>query len=230
MKNKLVLLTCIGLTVLLHTELRAADGGDWESRHGGDIVSIDSFLIALEDVMYQILDAVLDVIPYQILDALEDVIPIGIMLVVIFTILLLVVIDRLSPTNPGVVTLDTIPLLVDSLQNTGSEGAFILFSFYEKIEANGYAPGLQYSIENGKLGIDYLLNSEFNKYEINKFNSIISKLGCKSEEKEMNGVEYIRIEDGSLVEIGQEILRRLYQVKGNEKMDVDIEGFDYKKE
>ena len=35
MKNKFVLLTCIGLTALLHTELKAADGGDWEYLFNG---------------------------------------------------------------------------------------------------------------------------------------------------------------------------------------------------
>lgn len=35
MKNKLILLTCFGLTVLLHTGLRAGKGGDWEYLFNG---------------------------------------------------------------------------------------------------------------------------------------------------------------------------------------------------
>lgn len=153
----------------------------------------------------------------------------GIILVLLI-IILFVTFWKLFHKNPGSVTLDKISSLVNSLQSSGSEEAFVLFLFPKEIVSNGYAPGLQYSIINGKLGIDYLLNSEFNKNKASNFNSIVSELGYKPEKKEMNGVEYTRIEGGSLVECGQEILRRLYQVKDNEKIHLVIRGFDYKRD
>ncbi len=131
--------------------------------------------------------------------------------------------------NAEPVTLAEVPLLADSLQRSGSDGSFVLLLFPDKIFSDGNAPGLQLSIEEGKMGIDYLLNSEFNKNEQDRFIKITSDLGCTYIHRQMNGVEYFRVEGDSLVKNFQEMLRRMYQVKDDQKIDIVMQGADYSK-
>jgi len=123
------------------------------------------------------------------------------------------------------VALDEIPSIVDDLQKNGSDASFALFLFNNKATATGYAPGLQFSIEKGQLGLDYLLNSDFNKKEEDNFIQKVSELGCKYETREMNKVNFIRVTGDSLVWKAQEIMRRIYQVEGGEKIDLVKKGF-----
>ena len=152
----------------------------------------------------------------------------GEILIVLLVVFLIYAFGKKISGEP-LVTLAEIPILVDLLQNTGSDGSFVLFLFPEEIVSNGISPGLQFSIEKKKIGIDYLLNSQFNKREKDKFIEIVSEMGYKYEKREGNGVEYIRIEGDFLVKNGQELLRRIYGVKNNYEIHSVIRGFNYKK-
>jgi hypothetical protein len=127
------------------------------------------------------------------------------------------------------VTLDEIPLLVDALKQTGADNSFALFLFPEKGSSNDLCPGLQFSIEKGKLGIDYLLNSKFNVREKDKFIKFLSELNCSYAIYNVNDCEYIRTEDGFLTKNFQEMLKLMYNVKDDQKMEVELSGFKYSK-
>ena len=69
---------------------------------------------------------------------------------------------------------------------------------------------VQFSIENGRAGLDWILESEPNKEQRPKIERYISAKGYDYQEKEMNNWHYLRVENGDLVQLCVGIIRDVY--------------------
>ena len=96
--------------------------------------------------------------------------------------------------------------------NGADDGEFVAILFQD--EGGEYKDGLclQYSVDAGLIGIDWVLLSPGNIAEADQFKSLISKEGYSIEEFEMNDVRYLRVEGQDLADLGKKVLRA-YGVK-----------------
>ena len=137
---------------------------------------------------------------------------------------------ELSETDGGFVTIDNFSELVAAIQKTGQNGAFWVVLVPKTAHNDGLAANLQYSIEDGTLGLDWVLIAQRNLQDKEKFLQVIKAAGSHADLKEGNGVQYLRVVDNkNIVELGQVVLKQLYGVNSSQKLQLIITDFQWKK-
>jgi hypothetical protein len=84
---------------------------------------------------------------------------------------------------------------------------------------------IQFSVEDGNTGLDWILMSPSNIQQKSKVVRYALSKGVEWQEREMNGWLYLRIEQGDLVGFCMSLIEDLYQV---EKLEMKYGGFTYK--
>ena len=92
---------------------------------------------------------------------------------------------------------------------------------------DGEAVNLQYSIDGGVVGFDWVLISPRNVADKAKVSEIASTLGYQLEEHEMNNVHYLRVTGSGISELGLRIIQDLYKIDPNTKLEMITEGFKW---
>ena len=124
--------------------------------------------------------------------------------------------------GPPVIETQTIMLsglseLVASLDPT-DDGSFVVIMFSDKTNKFPEGLNIQYSIENGRLGLDWVLVASGNIELVAGFKEFVSKSGYTVKEFD----DYLRVEGENLVDLGKSILQN-HGVKPNDKLDI-VEG------
>lgn len=139
--------------------------------------------------------------------------------------LLWVLLHHRSGDGPTV-TVSDIPEGVAKLQQHGREHAFLVFLFTPRQGED--AINLQYSIQRGHLGLDWVLIGSANIADKAKVEAFVTERGHSFREKEMNGVRFVRIEDGDLARLGLHIVTDLYGLNLTARLGTVVDGFDWR--
>ena len=123
------------------------------------------------------------------------------------------------------VTRDQIPSIVSRLKQTGRDGSFVVFMFSVPGDHDEPLPNLQYSIENGQLGFDWVLAAPRNIKDEARLTQFMKGVGYTVSKHEMNAVSYLRVEGKDLENLGIKILRDYYQLAPEAKLELITEGF-----
>ena len=121
--------------------------------------------------------------------------------------------------GPPVIEAQTITLsglgeLVASLDPM-NDGAFVVVMFSDNTNKFPEGLNIQYSIENGRLGLDWVLVASGNIELVAGFKEFVSKSGYTVKEFD----DYLRVEGENLVDLGKSILQD-HGVKPNDKLDI----------
>lgn len=142
-------------------------------------------------------------------------------------ILVVLAVLRRRGTGPEI-TVANVSDAVAQLCRQGKDGAFLVLMLPSP-QVPGRDPlNVQYSIEGGRLGLDWVLVSDTNVAEAQRVGAFIRERGHTVAEKEMNGVRYLRVEDGDVVRLGLAILDRLYGLDGGARVGTVMRGFRWK--
>lgn len=120
------------------------------------------------------------------------------------------------------------PTVIEQLRKKGGEASWAVFMFYTpriSTKTDDDCPNLQYSIQNGKVGIDWVLLGQRNiadKAQISKF---IASKGHKVTEMELNDVSYLRVENGDITELGLSIVEEFYKMPPDADVGILVSGF-----
>jgi hypothetical protein len=142
------------------------------------------------------------------------------------TLLALLVRSRIASTYS--VAASEIPEVISQLQRSAKDGHFAVLMFVPPGSKNGQAINLQYSIEGGVVGFDWVLISPRNVADKARVIEIAAKLGRRLEEHEMNKVHYLRTTGSNISELGVRIIQDLYKIDPNTKLEMITEGFEWK--
>lgn len=123
------------------------------------------------------------------------------------------------------VNLDTLPTVLREVKNSRLEGAFAAFAVGYKNDSIN----IQYSYEDEHVGLDWILLGELNIKEESRVKEFLISKDFKFQKKSRNGVSYLRISEGDLVEICRIILVQLYSVKTEDLFEVYYQGIDLEK-
>ena len=136
-----------------------------------------------------------------------------------------------SPTQASkqsLVTIEQMPAVFAKLQREGKNSSFAVFMFVPTTgEPNGVPINLQYSIENGVTGLDWVLLSPRNIADQKALSTFITKFGYKISEREQNDVKYLRVEGNGVSELGVKICREFYHLPSDEKIELLTDGFEW---
>ena len=155
---------------------------------------------------------------------------IGLLLLVLFCVAVFLYLRRRGRTSGGFVTTRDFPRLCNALQRSGREGSFWVVLVPATAGRDGYAANLQYSIEGGVLGADWVLIAERNIEDKGQFLACLQGAGARVTEKERNGVRYLRATGApDLAAAGRELLHRVYAVNAEHDLQLIVTGFDWRK-
>ena len=137
---------------------------------------------------------------------------------------------RAGSTRRRVVTTRDFPDLCNALQRSGREGSFWVVLVPATAGGDGYSANLQYSIEDGVLGADWVLIAERNIEDKDQFLACLQGAGARVTEKERNGVRYLRATGApDLALAGQQLLHRVYAVNADDHLQLIVTGFRWRK-
>jgi hypothetical protein len=86
---------------------------------------------------------------------------------------------------------------------------------------------LQFSLEDGRPGFDWVLQSHPNIRDEARFANFARDAGYSPEMEYTNGVRYLRVEEGDLVRLCQDVMTKMYRQAG--PVELIVEGFAWKR-
>lgn len=107
----------------------------------------------------------------------------------------------------------------------GVETSFAVFAIQSTDANEDETVEIQYSVEDGKTGLDWILMSPANIEEKPRVVQYAASKGFEWQEKKMNDWLYLRIDEGDLIELCTSLIKELYQV---EQVELKYGGFTYK--
>lgn len=116
---------------------------------------------------------------------------------------------------------------VDCLARMGRDGDWLVFMFYtpyESTETDDTCLNLQYSIEDGRLGMDWVLLGHRNAADREKVTMFARLRGHAVLGAEMNGVPYLRIEGGDIRSLGSAVAEELYGMSADSNIGLIVSG------
>ena len=113
------------------------------------------------------------------------------------------------------------------LQRSAADGHFAVLMFVPPGSTDGQGVNLQYSIDAGVVGLDWVLNSPRNIADQAKISEFASKLGYRLEQHEVNNVRYLRVTGSGISELGVKIIKDFYKVDPSSKIEMITEGFKW---
>jgi hypothetical protein len=131
--------------------------------------------------------------------------------------------------TPQEIAVNQIPAVVEQLKANGTEGSWAAFAFSPPGEPTNDQTGLnlQYSVDRGVVGLDWVLLGPRNKADKEKVIGFIKQRKHSVQEKDMNGVQYLRIEDGDISELGVQIAAELYRLGQDGHMGMFTDKFTW---
>jgi hypothetical protein len=149
-----------------------------------------------------------------------------IFIIIAVAIVLLIVKSRIVP-DVKVKTAD-IPLIYEKLKSTGKDANFAVFAFTPP-EASSVddAINIQFSIDKGKIGVDWVLIGGHNIQDKGKFAQFAGQLGYTVTALEMNHVKYLRVEDGDLPKLCEAVISNLYSMPRDTDLHLIPQGFTW---
>ena len=128
---------------------------------------------------------------------------------------------------PKRVKVSQIPEVVRQLQVGNVESSFVVFTFDPRggVPNADTAVNLQYSVSQGRVGLDWALVASANIADKDDIAEFIEKNHHQAAEKETNGVRYLRVEGEGVAALGMQIVNEFYHLDINTDLNLIMEGF-----
>jgi hypothetical protein len=134
--------------------------------------------------------------------------------------------STLEPDYP-LVSLPELPLIVERLRQGSGNPRYAVFMFIPRDSMDEEFVNLQYFIETGVLGLDWVLLGSRNIQDQDAVQVPASDFGYRFEPREENSVKYLRVEGEGLVKLGMKMFRDLYHLGPADQVQILAEGFQW---
>ena len=124
-----------------------------------------------------------------------------------------------------------IPFVVEQLRAKGKKISYVIFDFEAQADFIGQSDNtvnLQYALQDGVVGLEWVLICQRNIADKKRIIKFITQLGYNVTEHELNDVHYLRVVNGDIVNLGMRIVTEFYQLDSNAEVDLFVNGFNYK--
>ena len=131
--------------------------------------------------------------------------------------------------TPRSVLVSQLPSVFDQLDANHKDASWAAFTFCPLGEpaSDQTSVNLQYSVEGGKIGFDWVLLAPRNIADKDKIAAFMKDQHYTILEREGNGVRYLRVEDGDLVQLGRQIAEGFYRLQDDSEMGMFVDGFEW---
>ncbi len=128
-----------------------------------------------------------------------------------------------APDKQDQVGLNQIDSVYESLRRTGSDGSFAVFMPASSVGA----PDIQFSIQEGRVGLDWVLINKANVSGKEAFERLLDAAGASYRELEGNGVRYIRTEDDRAPQLCRRVVKEIFDVDAGASLTLIVESFEW---
>ena len=140
-------------------------------------------------------------------------------------LIVLLVRSRIAPTCS--VTAHDIPNIIAQLQRSSVDGHFVVLMFVPPDSTDGESVNLQYSIDGGTVGLDWVLLGSRNIADRKGVCDFAAKLGYRLDERQTNGVHFLRTSGSGIPELGEKLIQDFYKIRPDTKLGMMTEGFKW---
>jgi hypothetical protein len=112
------------------------------------------------------------------------------------------------------------------LKETGKNESYVILVFNSVEALPDSHIELQFSIEHNQLGFDWVLLGEEKKRDKEKFVSFAHDRGFQVQELEKNGVRYLRVIEGDIVDLCLATMKEIYKTTDDQPVEVIAKNFD----
>ena len=147
--------------------------------------------------------------------------------IVVIAIVVMVARGRTGIANESTIRISDIPAVFAQLKATGSDGSFAVFIPTPEQSGSDESVNIQFSIEDGSTGLDWVLISSVNVRDREKFEDIARRSRFQYRETEMNGVRYLRTEDRKSDELCTKLLSEIYGLTDQDAVGLIVESFEW---
>ena len=147
--------------------------------------------------------------------------------VAVIAIIVMVAKGKIGIANESTIRVSDIPAVFAQLKATGSEGSFAVFIPTPEQSGADESVNIQFSIENGSIGLDWVLISPVNIRDQEKFKDITRRFRFQYRETEGNGVRYLRTEDRKSEDLCIKLLSEIYGLTDQDTVGLIVESFEW---
>lgn len=134
---------------------------------------------------------------------------------------------RPAAVNASVAAVRDLPSLLGQLQRTGRAGSFVGVVVYDPARPDTDPMNVQFSLEEGRVGFDWLLVQQLNIDDRDRFVALLDANGYTYRTLEANGVPYLRVDHGDLGALAMRVMSDLYGLKPDDEVDLVLEGVEW---
>jgi hypothetical protein len=138
-------------------------------------------------------------------------------------LLVLFIRSRIAPSHRA--SANEIPAVLEQLQRGEGDPRFAVFMFVPADSKDGEPVNLQYSVEKGVVGFDWVLRSPRNIADRVAITEFAKPLGYVLAEDEKSGD--LRVEGAWVAQLGIRLIRDFYRIDADARLDLMVEGFDW---
>lgn len=142
--------------------------------------------------------------------------------------------DRDKPTSvprvmQGVeVGTDDLPAIVEAMSRASTPVRYAGLTFGTPDRPSDEdAVNLNISVENGKVGFDWVLLAPRNIEDQEKFRTFARSQGYEPRHRTMNGVSYLRVQPPDVATFAASVVTKMYHLPPNEPLGLFHDGFDW---
>jgi len=147
--------------------------------------------------------------------------------IVVVAIIVMVARGKIGVADESTIRVSEIPAVFAQLKATGSEGSFAVFIPTPEQSDSDESVNIQFSIENGSTGLDWVLISPVNVRDREKFEDIARRSRFDYRETEMNGVRYLRTEDRKSDDLCIKLFSDIYSLTDQDAVGLIVESFEW---
>ena len=133
---------------------------------------------------------------------------------------------QVEPSFP-LVTAHDIPTIIEKLGLGTGDPRYAVLMFIPKDSTDQEHVNLQYSMENGEVGLDWVLLGGRNIQDAEALTTFAKSRGHEFNHREMNQVEYLRVDGPGIAELGISLVTEFYQLKPTTMVELLVEGFEW---
>lgn len=127
-----------------------------------------------------------------------------------------------------VVSLDDVARIHNAVRDSTKEDVFAVFLIpYDQASKNDGVPTVEFSQENGTIGLDYVLLSKENLAKQEAFVRLAVSLGHEVVSHTLADVPYLRVNGEGLPNLMRDTLLHVFGVGPDEEMGIVLEGVDH---